>query len=420
VLVLPSFREFGCASLLVNPDVFAGVLTDLEILFRCPSFSLIDCVFSRAGISVIFGLKSSTDGEGLCFVGRKGVNVLVLTCFRELCSSSLLIDPDVLAGVLADLEILFSGHCNGLIFRVLTRTRVFVILGLESTSDSKRVALVGGKSVSMFILAYFRELGGSSLLIDPDVFADVLADLKVLFCRPGFCLVDSVFSRARISVVFGLESSTDGEGLGLVGSKGVDVIVLACFWELCSSSLLINPDVFAGVLADFEILLCRSSLSLVACVLTGARILIILSFKRTSDGKSLGLVSLKSVLVGVLGSLGVLSGDLQLILPDVLASVLADLEILFGSPGLGLVNRVLSRTGVRVVFGLERCTDGEGLGLVGSKGVFVLVLAYFRELCGSFLLIDPNVFAGVLTDLEILFGSPGLGLVNRVLSRTGV
>ena len=106
--------------------------------------------------------------------------------------------------------------------------------------------------------------------------------------------------------------------------------------------------------------------------------------------------------------------------PNVFASVLADFKVLFCGPGLCLIDSVLSRTGVRVVFGLERCTDGEGLGLVGSKGVDMLVLACFRELCCSFLLIDPDVFAGVLADLEILFRSPSHGLVNRVLSRTGV
>ena len=107
MVVLCSFGKLRRPFKLVNPNVFAGVLADLEVLFGSPRFSLVHCVLSGTGVRVIRMRESRSDGETFCFIGLKSVSVVVLTCFREFSSSPLLIDPDVFAGVLADFEILF-------------------------------------------------------------------------------------------------------------------------------------------------------------------------------------------------------------------------------------------------------------------------------------------------------------------------
>ena len=156
MLVLPSFREFCCALLLIDPDVFAGVLTDLEILFRSPSLGLVNGVLTRTGIRIVFGLESSTDCECLSLVGLKSVPVLVLPSFREFCCALLLINPDVFAGVLADLKILFRGSSHGLVNGVLTRTGIRIVFGLKSSTNRESLSLVGCKGVFVLILSCFR------------------------------------------------------------------------------------------------------------------------------------------------------------------------------------------------------------------------------------------------------------------------
>jgi len=166
---------------LILPDVLAGVLADLEVLFGSPRFSLVNGVLSRTGVCVIRVRKSRSNGERFCFISLKSVFVVILTCFRELSSSLLLVNPDVFAGVLADFEILFRSFCNSLICLVITRTGIIVIFCCKRRSNGKSLTFVLFESVLVVILSNFRILSGNLELILPDVLAGVLADLEVLF-----------------------------------------------------------------------------------------------------------------------------------------------------------------------------------------------------------------------------------------------
>ena len=96
--------------------------------------------------------EGSSDCEGLALVGRKGVLVLVLACFREFSSSLLLINPDVFAGVLRDLEILLCGDGLGLTSLIVTRTGIGIVFMLECRSNREGITLVGRKGILVVIL----------------------------------------------------------------------------------------------------------------------------------------------------------------------------------------------------------------------------------------------------------------------------
>ena len=156
-----------------------------------------------------------------------------------------------------------------------------------------------------------------------------MADLEILLCSPSFSLVYRIFTRTWIIVILGCKCRSNGESFGLVLFERILVFVLACFREFSSTLLLINPDVFAGVLADLEILFRCYCNSLICLVITRTGIIVIFCCKRRSNGKSLTFVLFESVLVVILSNFRILSGNLELIFPDILTGVLADLEVLF-------------------------------------------------------------------------------------------
>lgn len=155
-------------------------------------------------------------------------------------------------------------------------------------------------------------------------------------------------------------------------------------------------------------------------VVTGAWVLVVLVGKRFSDCERMTLVLFKRVSMVVLGGFGVLAGNPELILPDVFARVLANLEVLFRGPGLGLVHGILSRAWVLVVFVGECSANRERLTLVLLKRVSMVVLCSFGKLVRPFKLVSPDVLTSVLSNLEVLLCRPGLGLVHGVLARAGV
>ena len=107
--------------------------------------------------------------------------------------------------------------------------------------------------------------------------------------------------------------------------------------------------------------------------------------------------------MAILGSFGVFPGNLELVFPDVLATVLSNLEVLLCRPGLSLVARILSGTGIRVVFGLKSGTDCESFTLVGGKCVNVAILGGFGVLSRNLELVFPDVLTSIFADHILSF-----------------
>ena len=112
MFVLACFREFSSTLLLINPDVFAGVLSDLEVLLSCSSHSLVDLIVTWTGICIVFSSECFADGESLSFVGFKGIFVGILSDLGILSRNLKLVLPDVLTSILGDLKLSFFGLCS--------------------------------------------------------------------------------------------------------------------------------------------------------------------------------------------------------------------------------------------------------------------------------------------------------------------